>query len=62
MQSMQVFLSHLQKHDQIIQVDRAVDEIQLTLTILHKSLEGGWHITKFQKAFYRTQRTLDYPL
>ena len=45
-QSMQVLFSHLQKHDQIIQIDQAVDEIQLTHTILHKSLEGSRCIAK----------------
>ena len=49
MQSMQVFLSHLQKHDQIIQIDQAVDEVQLTHTILHKSLESSQSITKFKR-------------
>ena len=39
MQSMQVLLSCLQKYDQIIQIDQAVDEIQLTHAILHKSLK-----------------------
>ena len=46
MQSMQVLLSHPQKHDQIIQIDQAVDEIQLTHTILHKLLEGNQCIAK----------------
>ena len=46
MQLMQVFLSHLQKHVQIIQIDQAVDEVQLTHTILHKPLESSWGITK----------------
>ena len=41
MQSMLVLLSHPQKHDQIIQIDQAVDEIQLTHTILHKLLESS---------------------
>ena len=49
MQSMQVLLSHPQKHDQIIQIDQAVDEIQLTHTILHKSLEGSQCITKSKR-------------
>ena len=46
MQSMQVLLSCPQKYDQIIQIDQAVDEIQLTHTILHKSLEGSQCIAK----------------
>ena len=49
MQSMQVLLGHLCKHDQIIQIDQAVDEIQLTHTILHKSLESSWCITKSKR-------------
>ena len=49
MQSMQVLLSHLQKYDQIIQIDQAVDEIQLTHTILHKLLESSWGITKSKR-------------
>ena len=49
MQSMQVFLSHLQKHNQIIQIDQAVDEVQLTHTILHKSLESSRGITKSKR-------------
>ena len=49
MQSMQVLLSRLQKHDQIIQIDQAVGEIQLTHTILHKSLEGSQCITKSKR-------------
>ena len=49
MQSMQVFLSHPQKHNQIIQIDQAVDEIQLTHTILHKSLESSWCITESKR-------------
>ena len=49
MQSMQVLLSHPQKHNQIIQIDQAVDEIQLTHTILHKSLEGSWYITESKR-------------
>ena len=49
MQSMQMLLSHLQKYDQIIQIDQAVDEIQLTHTILHKSLESSWGITKSKR-------------
>ena len=49
MQSMQVLLSHLQKHDQIIQIDQAVDEIQLTHTILHKSLESSCCITESKR-------------
>ena len=61
MQLMQVLLSHLQKYDQIIQIDQAVDEIQLTHTILHKSLESSQVHYKVQKAFYHTQRTLGYP-
>ena len=36
MQSMQVLLSCPWKHDQLIQIDQTVDEIQLTHTILHK--------------------------
>ena len=40
-QLMQVLFSHPQKHDQIIQIDQAVDEIQLTHTILHMSLESS---------------------
>ena len=48
-QSMQVFLSHPQKHDQIIKIDQAVDEIQLTHTILHKSLESSQGITKSKR-------------
>ena len=43
---MQVLFSHPRKHDQIIQIDQAVDEIQLTHTILHKSLEGSQGIAK----------------
>ena len=50
-QSMQVLLSHLQKHDQIIQIDQVVDEIQLTHIILHKSLEGSRGITKSKRHF-----------
>ena len=46
---MQVFLSHLQKHDQIIQIDQAVDEVQFTHTILHKSLESSQGITKSKR-------------
>ena len=57
MQSMQVLLSHLQKHDQIIQIDQAVDEIQLKHTILHKSLESSWGITKSK----RNSITLEEP-
>ena len=49
MQLMQVLLSHPQKHDLIIQIDQAVDEIQLTHTILHESLEGGWCVTKSKR-------------
>ena len=49
MQSMQVFLSHLQEHDQIIQIDQAVDEVQLTHTILHKLLESSQGITKSKR-------------
>ena len=49
MQSMQEFLSHLQKHDQIIHIDQVVDEVQFTHTILHKSLESSWGITKFKR-------------
>ena len=49
MQLMQVFLSHLQKHDQIIQIDQAVDEVQLTHTILHKLLESSQGITKSKR-------------
>ena len=49
MQLMQVFLSCLQKHDQIIQIDQAVDEIQLTHTILHKLLEGSPCITESKR-------------
>ena len=49
MQLMQVFLSHLQKHDQIIQIDQAVDEVQLTHTVLHKSLESSRSITKSKR-------------
>ena len=48
-QLMQVFLSHLQKHDQIIQIDQAVDEVQLTHTILHKPLESSQAITKSKR-------------
>ena len=48
---MQVLLSHLQKHDQIIQIDQAVDEIQLTYTILHKLLEGSQCITKSKRHY-----------
>ena len=61
MHSMQVFLSHLQKHNQIIQIDQAVGEVQLTHTILHKPLEGSQVHYKVQKAFYHNQRTLGYP-
>ena len=46
---MQVFLSPLQKHDQIMQIDQAVDEVQLTHTILHKPLESTWGITKSKR-------------
>ena len=49
MQLMQMLLGHLQKHDQIIQVDQAVDEIQLTHTILYKSLEVSQCITKSKR-------------
>ena len=49
MQLMQMLLSHLQKYDQIIQIDQAVDEIQLTHTILHKSLESSQGITKSKR-------------
>ena len=49
MQSMQVLLSCLQKHDQIVQIDQAVDEIQLTHTILHKSLESSWCVTESKR-------------
>ena len=45
-QLMQVFLSHLWEYDQIIQIDQAVDDVQLTHTILHKPLESSWGITK----------------
>ena len=41
MQSMEILLSRLQKYDQIIQIDQAVDEIQLTHTNLHKLLESS---------------------
>ena len=37
------------KNDQIIQIDQAVDEGQLTHTILHKSLESSWSITKSKR-------------
>ena len=49
MQSMQVFLSHLQKHDHIIKIDQAVDEVQLTHTILHKLLESSQSISKSKR-------------
>ena len=49
MQSMQVLLSYLQKHNQIIQIAQAVYEIQLTHTILHKSLEGSWCIAESKR-------------
>ena len=49
MQLMQVLLRCLQKHDQIIQIDQAVDEIQLIHTILHKSLESSWCITESKR-------------
>ena len=49
MQLMQVLLSHLQKHNQIIQIDQAGDGIQLTHTILHKSLESSRGITKSKR-------------
>ena len=49
MQSMQMLLSHLQKYNQIIQIDQAVYEIQLTHTILHKSLESSQGITKSKR-------------
>ena len=49
MQSMQVLHSHPQKHDQIIQIDQTVDEIQLTHTILHKLLESSWCVTKSKR-------------
>ena len=49
MQSMQMLLSHLQKYNQIIQIDQAVDEIQLTHAILHKSLESSQCITKSKR-------------
>ena len=58
---MQMLLSHQQKYNQIIHIDQAVDEIQLTHAILHKSLESSWGHYKVQKAFYCTQRTLGYP-
>ena len=44
-----MFLSHPREHDQIIQIDQAVDEIQLTQTILHKLLESSQGITKSKK-------------
>ena len=49
MQSMQMLLSHPQKHDQVIQINKAVDEIQLTHTILHKLLESSLCITESKR-------------
>ena len=49
MHLMQVLLSHLQKHDEIIQIDQAVDKVQLTHTILHKLLESSWCITESKR-------------
>ena len=49
MQSMQVLLSRLQKYNQINQIDQAVDEIQLTHTIMHKSLESSQGIAKSKR-------------
>ena len=46
---MQVFLHCLQKHYQVVQIDLAVYEIQLTHAILHLLLEGGWHITESKR-------------
>ena len=39
-----VFLFGVGVYDYIVQIDKDERQIELTETILHQPLEGGWHI------------------
>ena len=45
-EALQVLLLHVAKDNNIIQVNHAVHEVQLTQGILHEMLKGRWCITQ----------------